>query len=331
MQINECTSDVLKLITSIPQDSVSGPVLYNCYASTLKDYLEESYKDSINLLGYADDHAMYSKFRAGVINEEIICQHHLENVLATIKTWMNRNFMKMNDEKTEYTKFGNKRQLLKCTRKEIQVGDVMVQTSSGLNYLGLFMDEELTFKKHIWNKSRIASRNLFNIRKLRRYLPRKSMEILVHVLSMSHLDYSNGVLGLLPSASLKPYVRVQAMAARTILGRNKYDSVKESIMELHWLPIRERINYKSILRVFKCLHNLAPQYLCTLFRIKENTRDLGSSGKALLLEIPYTNRRTYGDRSFWINEAKIWNKLPNSIRSIKSITEFKKKLKPTYL
>ena len=39
------------------QGSVSGPVLYNCYVSTLKDYLEESCNDSINLLGYADDHA----------------------------------------------------------------------------------------------------------------------------------------------------------------------------------------------------------------------------------------------------------------------------------
>ena len=82
-------------------------------------------------MGYADDHATFSKFRAGVISEEINCQQHLENVLAEIKVWMNRNFMKMNDAKTEYTKFGNRRQLLKCTRKEIQVGDVMVHASSG--------------------------------------------------------------------------------------------------------------------------------------------------------------------------------------------------------
>ena len=166
----------------------------------------------------------------------------------------------MNDANTEYTKFGNRRQLLKCKRKEIQVGDVMVQASSGLNYLGLFLDKELTFTKHIKNKSRIAARNLFNTRKLRRHLPRKSMEILVHGLVMSHLDYSDGVLGLLPNACLKPYVRVQLMAAKRILGRNKYDSVKEVMMELHWFPIRERINYKIIMVVFKCLHNLAPHY-----------------------------------------------------------------------
>ena len=160
------------------------------------------------------------------------------------------------------------------------------------------MDEELTFKKHIQNKSRVASRNLFNIRKLRIHLSRESMEILVCGLVMSHLDYSNGVLGLLPNASLKPYNEVQSMAVKTILERNKYVSVREAMMKLHWLPIRERINYKTIMWVFKCLHNPAPQYLCTLFRIKVNTRNLRSSSKAKLLEIPHADRTTYGDRSF---------------------------------
>ena len=117
------------------------------------------------------------------------------------------------------------------------------------------------------------------------------------------------------------------MAAKTILGRNKYDSVKEAMMELHWFPIRERINYKITVWVFKCLHNQAPQYLISLFRIKENIRDLRSCGKALLLEIPNTNRKSYGNRSFRVNGTKIWNELSNSIRLIDSITEFKKNLK----
>ena len=65
VHINDCTSDVLNLITSVSQGSVSGPVLYNCYASTLKGYLEGSCEESINLFGYADDDATYSKFRAG--------------------------------------------------------------------------------------------------------------------------------------------------------------------------------------------------------------------------------------------------------------------------
>ena len=58
-----------------------------------------------------------------------------------------------------------------------------------------------------------------------------------------------------------------------------------------------------------------------------NTRNLKSSSKALLLEIPHANKRTYGDRSFRVNGAKIWNELPDSIRSVELVTEFKKNLK----
>ena len=80
-------------------------------------------------MGYVDDPPSYSQFRAGVISKEINCQYNLEKVLSEIKIWMNRNFMKMNDVKTEYTKFGNKWQLSKYTRNNIQVGDVTVQAS----------------------------------------------------------------------------------------------------------------------------------------------------------------------------------------------------------
>ena len=74
---------MLKLITSVPQGSVIGPVLYNCYAGTLKDYLEESCKDSIKLLGYADDHAMYSKFRAGVMKLKLKLKLNLFAIAIT--------------------------------------------------------------------------------------------------------------------------------------------------------------------------------------------------------------------------------------------------------
>ena len=98
VQINESTSRcVLAKQHWCLKVVLVTKILYNCYTSTLKDYLEESCNDSTNLLGYADNHATYSQFRSGVISKEINCQHHLENVLAEIKIWINRNFMKMND------------------------------------------------------------------------------------------------------------------------------------------------------------------------------------------------------------------------------------------
>ena len=39
---------------------------------------------------------------------------------------------------------------------------------------------------------------------------------------------------------------VQNMAAKITLGRGKYDSATSCLVQLHWLPIKFRIDYKII-------------------------------------------------------------------------------------
>ena len=56
-------------------------------------------------------------------------------------------------------------------------------------------------------------------------------------------------------------LRVQNAAARIVLNLKKYDSVTPHLMELHWLPIRERIIYKVNLIVSKALNGDAPDYI----------------------------------------------------------------------
>ena len=52
------------------------------------------------------------------------------------------------------------------------------------------------------------------------------------------------------------------VAARLVLQRRKFDPISADIRDLlHWLPIRQRINFKLGLLVYKCLHGMAPPYL----------------------------------------------------------------------
>ena len=44
--------------------------------------------------------------------------------------------------------------------------------------------------------------------------------------------------------------------------RSKFDHISDVIHEeLHWLPIEQRIDFKTCILVYKCLHNMAPAYL----------------------------------------------------------------------
>ena len=55
--------------------------------------------------------------------------------------------------------------------------------------------------------------------------------------------------------------RVQNIAAKIILNRDRRSSVTDCLKQLHWLPVRERIRHKTLTLVHTCLMGNAPMYL----------------------------------------------------------------------
>ena len=120
--------------------------------------------------------------------------------------------------------------------------------------------------------------------------------------------------------------RLQNTAARLIKGAKKNDHIIPILEELHWLPIRYRIQFKILLLVYKCLHGLAPQYLIELIKLRCPPRILRSSNR-LVLEKPIINMASYGQRAFSYAGPDLWNTLPEHIKNFKSVNNFKKSLK----
>ena len=54
---------------------------------------------------------------------------------------------------------------------------------------------------------------------------------------------------------------VQNAAARLVTGTRRRDHITPVLRQLHWLPVRQRVNFKLAVLVFKALHGLAPYYL----------------------------------------------------------------------
>ena len=136
-----------------------------------------------------------------------------------------------------------------------------------------------------------------SIGRIRKYLSKEDLKRLVNALVISRLDYANSILYGLPKYELDKLQRVQNAAARLITGKKKSDHITPVLKELHWLPIKYRINFKIILLVYKSLDNLAPDYLHKIIEERCPTRILLSS-RCSLLSTPKIYTTTYGKRAF---------------------------------
>ena len=101
-----------------------------------------------------------------------------------------------------------------------------------------------------------------------------------------------------------------------------------SLINLHWLPVTHRIEFKIAMLVHKCIYGVAPQYLSDLIKIKESSRyQLRSYRGILLMDNTYRTKKTLGDRVFENAAPKVWNRLPLEIRQCQSLNIFKVLLK----
>ena len=128
-----------------------------------------------------------------------------------------------------------------------------------------------------------------------------TVEVLVHAFINSKLDFCNSLLHGLPKYEINKLQSVQNAAARVIACLSKFDHISDTLKELHWLPVEQRIIFKTNLICFKILINLAPGYLVDLIPVFL--------------------------RAFSVIAPILWNDLPIDIRSIDDVNKFKSKLK----
>ncbi len=143
--------------------------------------------------------------------------------------------------------------------------------------------------------------------------------MLIHAFMTSRFDYCNALLGGCSARLINKPQMVQNAAERVLTRTRKYDHISSVLSTLHWLPIKQRMDFKILLITYKALNGLAPQYLSKLalyYRIvvlHVHSKSSRSQNSGHLI-IPRISKSTAGGRSFFYLAPKLWNNLPNTFR-----------------
>ena len=198
--------------------------------------------------------------------------------------------------------------------------DICIRFSPVVKNLGFRLDENLSFKKQISHVKSSCFLKLRSLARIRSFLSTKQMTILVQAVVISFLDYCNALYFGSGKSNYNQLQVIQNRACRIIFGLKKRDDVVEHMKSLHWLRINERVLFKVLLLIYKCVHGLAPTYLNDLISFNNISLTRRNSLHISLCQASHP-------RAFQTAAPKLWSQLPDTIKSCASISSFKSSLK----
>ena len=122
----------------------------------------------------------------------------------------------------------------------------------------------------------------------------------------------------------------KTMPLEWLVAPKKYDHITSVLKDLHWLPIRKRIEFLPFYFWLSNACKDVPLYTWGCLIKQANARTLRSNTKKVL-QIPHTDLIRFGDRAFCAYAPRFWNELPDSIKASDSVQHFKKQLKTLLL
>ena len=221
----------------MPQGSVLGPILLVLYTSLLSDIIVNH---SVNHQIFADDIQLQ---KSAPLSEVTSLTKELNACTDDIKTWMTKNQLKLNDNKTEGLLFPFKSSLKPCT---VSLPDSITLVSRNIPFsdsarnLGFILDSELSMKKHVIKICQTAYFKLKCMSSIRRFLT-EDAKTLVTSYSLSRLDYCNCLLKGTPNSVFQPPQKILNFAARLVLVTPRHHHSASLLEKLLWLPISEHV------------------------------------------------------------------------------------------
>ena len=300
----------------VAQGSILGPKLFNIYSKSFPDVILAM---DYSVDGFADDHQIGKQFNP--LFQVTSLGINLNLCFSSISLWMNENFLKINASKTKILVVAPP-----IVKNEIIINGTFIENTcirfvDCAKNLGVLIDSELTFDAQVNKIVSACYTTLRLLHRIKSFLNTDQLKTLVCSLVLSKIDYCNALYYGINQQNIKKLQGVQNSAARLVYKINWFDRrhVSHLIKELHWLRVKERIVFKTLLTVHKCITNQAPLDLANklTFSTSDRTRKLNIK----------SHKSLYGSRAFSVCGPKLWNGLPQNLRMEDDTLQFKKNLK----
>lgn len=311
VKIDTYTSSTKIMTCGCPQGSIISPLLFLIYINNI---------NKIGLAGhltlYADDTCLFY-FDKSI--HKIIAD--AQNDLNIINEWLKYNLLTINTAKTSFMIITAKNKRIPDF-PPLKINNDVIKQSHHEKYLGLWLDDKLTWQIHInYVKTKLNSL-LGALRKASNCIPKKVRNILYNSLIKSNLEYLIEIWGSAALSNLSPLQRLQNKIIKTLFHYPYLTPTTLLYKKTNLLNIKQLYTYNTCVLI----KNILSKSIQSNIHIpkKETSHNLRNRHK---LELSKTRTNYYGQRSILFGGVQLYNKLPSDITECDNIKIFKCKLK----
>ena len=314
---NNAKSSMSSITCGVPQGSILGPLLFLIYVNDIPNV-----STSLQYILFADDTNIFCS------NPNLQTLVHMLNTeLPKLSNWFKCNKLSLNLDKTNFIYFKSRAQKEEISIT-LKINSISIQQKKNTKFLGILIDECLSWHEHVRDLSRSLSRYIGVMYKLRSFVPLRVLLIIYNSFIHSRISYCN-IEWANCKANTDTILRLQKRAVRLCTGSGYFDHTDPLFSRLKTLKITDIHFMQIAVFMYRLNKNELPVSFCddfTLNRDIHNYPTRHSSDFHL-----FTPRTALAHKSIRYVGPDIWNVLPSHIRNCSTIISFKRNMKELLL
>ena len=217
----------------VPQGSILGPLLFIIYINDIPNI-----STIAKFILYADDANIII---TGDSIEEV--NFHLQQLTGELTKWVDRNGLALNLKKTQYLIFSRQQTDLSCP---LIISNTHIQRKSEARFLGVIVDDKLTWTRHIKTLQSKMSRYVGVMYKIKRYLPLEARLNIYHSFVQSHINYCSLVWGFTAKSNIDTLFSKQKKGIRAVVPGFINYRYRDGTLPDHTKPFFNKYNILTV-------------------------------------------------------------------------------------
>ena len=278
----------------------------------------------VKICMYADDTNLSTKvIKVSDISDQLIPE------FTNILNWLKENGLSLNFIKTKFMLIGSIQKIQPLNNLiAIRVNGRLLKRVKRIKYLGLIVDENLTWDDHIDYISVKIRGNIDILKRMKLTFSPESLVLLYKALIEPYFSYCNTVWGYCNETLLDKLQGLKNKVAG-VIKRSKFEHTTHPVLlkELRWYNVRQLIFIDTAILMYGAANNSAPETISDMYQVANNVHNYNTryaNNGNFFSNRPNT---TKGQRSTTFPGARVWSRVPATIKKAQSLVLFKTQLK----